>query len=106
MPRDDDDELVDEEWIPEGDEGYDEVEQYESEIIEEEDGFREDEFLLVVCPACGAEVIAEVGKCPSCGEYLIDHDRPGWAGRSWWWIALALAGVAAVIYTSTVMPWM
>jgi hypothetical protein len=104
MPRDPDDEdLVGEEWSPEYDSDYQEYD--EEEIIEEDHDGLEDEILTVECPACGAEVIADVGKCPCCGEYLADLDRV-WTGRSWWWIALGLAGIGAVIYSLSGAGWM
>jgi hypothetical protein len=59
----------------------------------------DDEIVMVSCPACGADVIADVGKCPCCGEYL-EPVVEGWQGRPWWWIALGLLGVIAVIMGS------
>jgi hypothetical protein len=56
-------------------------------------------------------VYAYAEQCPSCGEYIVDHESaaalqgPGeageWRGRPWWWIVLGGAGVAAVIWWLT-----
>lgn len=53
----------------------------------------------VACPACGAEVYEDALRCPRCGEY-VTHSTSHFAGRPWWWIALGIAGVIAVIATS------
>jgi hypothetical protein len=58
----------------------------------------------VACPACGAEVYAEAICCPACGEY-VTHSTSLFAGRPWWWVALGVAGVIAVIVTSLVLGW-
>jgi DNA-directed RNA polymerase subunit RPC12/RpoP len=55
----------------------------------------------VACPACGAEVYEDALRCPSCGEY-VTHSTSFFAGRPWWWIALGIAGVLAVIVTSLI----
>jgi predicted nucleic acid-binding Zn ribbon protein len=49
------------------------------------------------CPACGAEVYEDAERCPACGEYLAAEAPHAWAGRSWWWLLLALAGIAAFV---------
>ena len=51
---------------------------------------------VVPCPACGEEVHEETVRCPHCGAY-VTHDTSVWAGRSWWWIALGLLGIVAVV---------
>jgi hypothetical protein len=58
----------------------------------------------VDCPHCGAEVYEDALRCPSCGEF-ISHSTSLFAGRPWWWIALGIAGVVAVILGSIVVGW-
>ncbi len=70
----------------------------DDELVDDYDEL-DDEILTVECPACGAEVIADVGKCPCCGEYL-DEVPQGWQGKSWGWKAIGLLGILAVILTS------
>jgi hypothetical protein len=55
----------------------------------------------VTCPHCRRDIWPDAESCPHCGE-AIDARPAGqaWAGRSWWWIALALAGILAVILQS------
>ena len=54
----------------------------------------------VPCDACGREVYADADRCPACGQYLVQ--RPGTSrARRWWWILLALAGVAMVFHLAT-----
>jgi len=50
----------------------------------------------VACPACGADVYEDALRCPICGEF-ISQSTSALAGRPWWWIALGIAGVIAVI---------
>lgn len=56
---------------------------------------------LVPCPECGGEVYEDAEQCPHCGQYI----KPGGSksvlsGRPLWFIALAIAGIIAVIVTS------
>ncbi|UUO07090.1 RNA-protein complex protein Nop10 [Blastopirellula sp. J2-11] len=48
------------------------------------------------CPQCGGEIYSEADVCPHCGEYLFHHHSP-WSNQSFWWVALGLLGVIAVI---------
>lgn len=50
----------------------------------------------VTCPQCGADVYEEADQCPACGTFLIPDTRV-WSGRSFWWIALGLLGILAVV---------
>jgi uncharacterized CHY-type Zn-finger protein len=50
----------------------------------------------VTCSNCGNDVYEDAVKCPICGEYISSNTSP-LNGRSWWWIALGLVGIAAVI---------
>ncbi len=52
----------------------------------------------VPCPACGASVYEDAIRCPVCGEY-VSHSAHWTAGRPWWWIALGIVGVVAVLGT-------
>ncbi len=51
------------------------------------------------CPGCGADIYADAERCPACGEYLTASggSRAAWASRPWWWVLLALAGIAAFV---------
>ena len=51
----------------------------------------------VACPECHRQVYEEVEQCPYCGHF-ITHDTRVWAGKPWWWIALALAGITGLIW--------
>jgi hypothetical protein len=51
---------------------------------------------LVPCPACGEEIYEDSQKCPCCGEYITPSTSP-LVGRPWWFCALGLAGVVAVV---------
>jgi len=48
------------------------------------------------CPSCGADVYEDAEQCPYCGTYLTSQTSP-WAGRSVWWIVLAVLGLLATI---------
>ena len=68
-----------------------------------DDAWNEDDASeTMACPVCGADVYEDALRCPSCGEY-ITHSTSFFAGRPWWWTALDIAGVIAVIVTSLVI---
>jgi hypothetical protein len=71
----------------------------EREYPDEEDDAADDSDTLetVECPECGREVYEELEQCPHCGQY-ITHDTRVWTGKPWWWIALALLGIVAVLW--------
>jgi predicted amidophosphoribosyltransferase len=58
-----------------------------------------EETSTITCPACGAEVYEESPACPVCGEYITSTPSTGsqWAGKPWWYVALALFGIFSVI---------
>lgn len=80
MPDDDD-------WMEESDDGLD-----EDEFPDENDDVTE----TIPCPACGAAIYEDAEQCPYCGTYVTSQTSP-WAGRSWWWIVLAVLGLLATI---------
>ena len=57
----------------------------------------DDEIETLPCPACGKPIYEEAEACPYCGEY-VTHSTSILAGRPAWFIALAIAGVVAVIF--------
>ncbi|MEN6494334.1 MAG: zinc-ribbon domain-containing protein [Thermoguttaceae bacterium] len=73
---------------------------------ESDDDFNEDESPdedvdddpteTVPCPSCGADVYEDAEQCPYCGTYITSQTSP-WAGRSVWWIVLAVLGLLATI---------
>ncbi len=65
--------------------------------MDEYDDFYDEATETVACPNCRADVYEDAEQCPVCGEY-ITHSTSVWADRPWWWIALGLAGIIAVIF--------
>jgi hypothetical protein len=63
----------------------------------------EDELETIPCRACGEPIYEEAEQCPYCGEYVSRNSNSPLAGRSWWYIALAILGIIAVIATLTQM---
>lgn len=63
-----------------------------------DDDFDDDESPVdvIACPQCGAEIYEESVSCPHCGEYITDNSHP-LSGRPWWWIALGVLGVVALL---------
>jgi hypothetical protein len=55
-----------------------------------------DETEIIRCPNCGADVYEDAEQCPSCLEYITTTSSI-WSDRPWWWVALGLAGIIAVI---------
>ena len=66
--------------------------------LPEEDEFDDDEIETLPCPECGAEVYEDAPRCPSCGSYITFATHP-FTGRAWWWVALGLLGILALIVT-------
>jgi DNA-directed RNA polymerase subunit RPC12/RpoP len=48
------------------------------------------------CAQCGVSIYEDAVRCPHCGWYVTPDTSP-WSGRPFWWILLALAGIAALI---------
>jgi DNA-directed RNA polymerase subunit RPC12/RpoP len=78
------------EWFDDSTESLD-----DREYPDEED--RDDDLNETLpCPECGAEIYEEAQRCPHCGSYIVFSTRP-FQGRSWWWIALGILAVVAVV---------
>ena len=56
----------------------------------------DDEAETLPCPACGEPVYEDVEACPYCGEY-VTHSTSVLTGKPAWFIALAIAGIIAVV---------
>lgn len=50
----------------------------------------------VECPECGESIYDDAEQCPFCGQY-VTIDTRSLAGRPFWYVALALLGIAATI---------
>ena len=93
----DEDDFLEDEWAPAGDD--DDTDDGDSDQADEAEE-------LIGCPECGQQVHIESQRCPHCGHYILDD--PGgatvWQGRSWWWIVLGVLGTIAVIVALS-RPW-
>jgi len=69
----------------------------DEEFPDDEDNYDSDEVDTIPCPECGADVYEEAEQCPACGWYITSSSNP-LSGRSWWWIALGMLGIIAVIW--------
>lgn len=94
----DEDDFLEEEWVPAGGDDDDPDDR-------DEEGPDEDEE-WIDCPDCGRQIHVESEQCPHCGQYITDESGPAgiWQGRSWWWIALGVLGIIAVVYAFS-RPW-
>jgi hypothetical protein len=77
---------------------------YDSYDDEFDDEFNDDELsnddepaITLPCPECGESVYEESPQCPYCGVYITHNTRP-LAGKPWWFLALGLLGILAVIW--------
>lgn len=52
------------------------------------------------CPACGKAVYEDADRCHHCGEHIV-WGTGHWVGRPLWWVALAVAGIVAVVAAMT-----
>ena len=85
---------------------HDDLEFYDDDFEDDEypdayDGDADDAE-LIACPHCGAEIYEDSVQCPICSEYVSLNTSP-WALRSWWWIGLGLAGIAATMIALALM---
>ena len=97
MPYRDEDDFLEEEWVPVGDDD-DDADDWDDGPGEEEE--------WIACPECRRQVYVESEQCPHCGHYITDESGPlgVWQGHSWWWVALGVLGIIAVIVAFT-RPW-
>ena len=56
----------------------------------------DDETAPQECPKCGADCYEDAEQCPHCGEWLM-WPSTAWQNRPWWWIALGVLGIYAVL---------
>lgn len=68
----------------------------DEELPDDFDSPDDDSAETIACPNCGADLYDDAVYCPHCGQYVTPTTSP-WAGRPWWWIALAVLGVLAVV---------
>ena len=58
----------------------------------------EDRIELIPCPNCGAMISEYAQQCPKCGDWVVDPStHSAWAGKSLWWILLALVGAVMFV---------
>jgi hypothetical protein len=72
----------------------DELEDWEYPAPDDTD---DDASETIACPACNHPVYEDAVKCPHCGTYITIGATSVFAGRPWWFVILASAGIAAVI---------
>jgi uncharacterized paraquat-inducible protein A len=61
-----------------------------------EDADADDDSETRPCPECGKAVYEDADRCHHCGEHIV-WDTGHWVGRPVWWMALAVAGIVAVV---------
>jgi hypothetical protein len=67
------------------------------EFPDEDDDDDDEPTLTSQCPRCGVDVYEDVEQCPLCGTWITSNTTP-WAGRSWWWVALGVLGIIALVW--------
>lgn len=73
--------------------------QEEAWEAEEDDDWDDEDGLCAPCPYCGAEMLEDSPRCPECGRYISDEDRP--PERKPPWIV-----VGVVVCVIIVLAWM
>lgn len=69
----------------------------ESEYPDEDNGDDGDEETPTrECPRCGTDVYEDAEQCPLCNTWLTADASP-WKGRAWWWVALGIVGIGALL---------
>ncbi|MCH8044406.1 MAG: zinc ribbon domain-containing protein [Planctomycetes bacterium] len=59
----------------------------------------DDDSETLPCPQCGQSIYEEADQCPYCGQYVtFSSSSSAFDNKPWWWIALGLLGVLAVLW--------
>lgn len=66
---------------------------YEGPDQADADLLDEDSIELVRCPNCGAMISEFAQQCPKCKRWLTSQPGGMFAGKSLWWIAIAVLGI-------------
>jgi zinc-ribbon domain len=79
---------------------YDPDDSYEDDVDDDsyEDDYDDDDSSgdFLPCSHCGAEIYEDSVSCPQCGEYITRNSHP-LADRPWWWLALGVLGIVALL---------
>jgi hypothetical protein len=76
-------------WDEDIDEGPDEA---DADLLDE------DRVELVPCPHCHQAISEFAQQCPYCKTWVTENRAESClAGRRWWWVVLALAGIAMFV---------
>ena len=62
------------------------------------DALDDDDAETLPCPECGQPIYEEADQCPHCGQYVTFSSSGAFDNKPWWWIALGLLGVLAVLW--------
>jgi hypothetical protein len=63
----------------------------------DEDESDDDDLETIACPQCRRQVYEEAEQCPHCGHFITPETHV-WSGKPWWWTALAIVGMVALIW--------
>jgi uncharacterized protein (DUF983 family) len=55
---------------------------------------------LAPCPYCGADILEDSPRCPSCGKYLSEEDRPPEKKPPWILIGIVLCLIIALAWAA------
>ena len=57
----------------------------------------DDDFPVVSCPYCGAEMLEDAPQCPTCGRYISAEDRPPANRLGWMATGIAILLIIAMV---------
>lgn len=66
---------------------------YEGPDQADADLLDDDRIELVRCPFCGAMISEFAAQCPKCKHWITNQPTGMFAGKSLWWIILAVLGI-------------
>jgi rRNA maturation protein Nop10 len=71
--------------------------EYPDDEYEDDELPGDDDAETLPCPECGQPVYEEAEQCPHCGQYVTFSSPHVFDNKPWWWVALGLFGVLAVL---------
>lgn len=60
----------------------------------------EDDDHVVPCPYCGADMLEDSPRCPACGKYISDEDRPPEKKPPWILVGIVVCLVIALAWAA------
>lgn len=68
--------------------------------VGDDDDWGDDDDGVVPCPYCGADMLEDSPRCPECGNYISDEDRPPERKPPWIVVGIVVCLVIALAWAA------